>query len=40
MQIGERWESLDPTLIQICKIAKLGNVHEKFIGALKAKLKA
>ena len=27
-------ESLDPILMQICKIAKPGNVHEKFIGAI------
>ena len=33
-KIGERWESLDPILMQICKIAKPGNVHEKFIGAI------
>ena len=34
MQIGERWELLNPILMQICKIARPGNVHEKFIGAI------
>ena len=34
MQIGERWELLDPILMQICKIAIPGNVHENLIGAL------
>ena len=36
IRVGERWESLDPSPIhmQICKIAKTGSVHEKFIAAI------
>ena len=31
---GEQLESLDPILMQFCKIVKTRNVHEKFNGAI------